>query len=169
MVPYWKCSHTLGPRPASWVHLKLIKRTCQGAHDCVWIDTNSILGYVSLQLSVVIQGGIQRSRVLRKILTHINILVVVGICQFQRRAWCCSGHRQTDRSTPVAGLEKKPSRLLGWPLHLLFPWPALTGRDSHSSLKADLSSFWESCLRREQGRQEAVNVKQGVFSEEQDF
>lgn len=77
--------------------------------------------------------------------THINILIVVGICQFQPRAWCCSGQtqtdRQTDRSTPVPGLEKKPSRFQGWRLHLLFPWPALVAGDSHSRLKADLSSF----------------------------
>lgn len=158
-----------GPSPRLLSSSEVNKEDLPG---CPWLCVNRHKLYfriVSLQLSVVIQGGIQRSRVLRKILTHINILVVVGICQFQRRAWCCSGHRQTDRSTPVAGLEKKPSRLQGWRLHLLFPWPALTGRDSHSSLKADLSSFWESCLRREQGRQEAVNVKQGVFSEEQDF
>lgn len=71
--------------------------------------------------------------------------------------------RQTDMSTPAPGLEKKPSRFRGWRLHLLFPWPALIARDSHSHLKADLSSFWESYLqlRREQGRQEAVNVRQG--------
>lgn len=161
MVPYWKCSHTLGPRSASWVHLKLIKRTCQGAHDCVWIYTNY---FRICQASAFggVPGWDSKVTSIEENSTHINILVV-GICQFQQRAWCCSEQRQTDRSTPAPGLEKKPSRFQGWRLHLLFPWPALVARDSHSCLKADLSSFWESCLRlrREQGRHEAINLRQG--------
>lgn len=97
MVPYWKCSHTLGPRSASWVHLKLIKRTCQGAHDCVWIYTNY---FRICQASAFggVPGWDSKVTSIEENSTHINILVV-GICQFQQRAWCCSEQRQTDRQT----------------------------------------------------------------------
>lgn len=59
--------------------------------------TQTILGYVRLQLSVVFQGGIQRSRVLRKI-PHTLIFLLLGYVSSSREPGAAlSRDRQTDR------------------------------------------------------------------------